>query len=390
VPQGVCDFRYGLEKAWKCPFSWIKEACNLFGNESALENAFFAFIFFCAGRQKMDRDILRMCNLLTGQALACLRIGLQDSERMLSNEILMASLLLGMLEMLRGPGIGSKDWIIHTLGTIQLIKSRGPRNYSTQPAHDLFVTSRLSVIYISIMQRKATFLAEKCWRELPWEGWNRTRLDRLVDIVTELPGLLERIDYGNENRQRLLHELQQLEQKMNVWKQRVEDDHPQSIKEIPSDDDEYPFKTKLLFENYTLANDYSIYFAYSLVVAEAATSLGATPSDHAKAAKSNAESIMKMAPYCLQPDMRALGTYIINFPLRFAVHHFEKIEDRTIAPWIRNNFQTTNIYGLQLRLKSEPSETANEILHSVISAYQYPAKLTFICEDPSLSEQKVS
>jgi Fungal specific transcription factor domain len=370
MPHGDCAVQDDLTLNWVQPMHWIEVINELPGYESSLRNAFSALILSQAGKESQDPQLARTSTTLYGQALQDLQLALRDPERIYSDEVLIASMLLGVYEIFEGSTADPDSWLSHARGAARLIELRRPERHRTRHAHHAFLASRIPTIYASILQRRATYLAEQEWRTLPWESQHRTYMDRLIDLVTELPGLLERIDSigattpssdTHSEQRELLNRLADLQKAMSAWKRYMKKEAMgQTVKHgVSDDDDSYPFDKELWFENHVYANANSVYYACSLVVAEstmqltAAIAAGSPKASHADIlgiqaacdARFYATSIAQMVPYCLQPDMGALGACIINSPAILALRYFDKNGDARVTSWLTYVFQQTKKRG---------------------------------------------
>jgi Fungal specific transcription factor domain len=343
-----------LSLDWGSPLSWVEVVSEMTGNEPCLKNAFSALILSQVSRDSKDRRLVQASTRLYLGSLQELQVALRDHERMYSDEVLIASLLLGLYEVFEGCLIDANDsWLSHAQGAAQLIELRGPKRHQSRHVHQAFLASRVTTISAGIVQRRATYLAAKNWRTLPWETQHRTYVDHLVDIATDLPGLLERIDSlkqddprsSGHDRRLLFEELSKTQEAVDIWKRFVKREAAaQAIKHtVTEDDDLYPFSTKLWFDNHIFANATALYHTYSLVIAESVKDLldgmGADEFDERTYrpvfdAEHHATSIAKLIPYCLQPDMGGLGACIINFPANLALRYFESRREHHIALWL--------------------------------------------------------
>lgn len=75
------------------------------------------------------------------------------------------------------------------------IKKSGPGRFATFPAHHFFArVYRPADIAIALLNRKPTFCGDLEWLSTPWERHPKTLFDRLLDIVSQIPALLQRLD----------------------------------------------------------------------------------------------------------------------------------------------------------------------------------------------------
>lgn len=274
-----------------------------------------------------------MSNVLYVQALQALQFALENSTRRHLDELVATSLFLSLHES----SILNPDWVRHAQGAASLIQSTRLPSSNSEPAYHIFVASRVPILYTGISTRKAIFLMNVEWRNLlP----SHTHLDRLIKVVANIPAILERIDsVADGDQRRNLKALSQLQKMMDEWEYEIVD-KPQILRNIMSDnDDESPFKTQLWFNDNEMANAYSVYHLCSLVVAETAATLGASPSNDVKSATYHAVRIASMIPYCLRPDMGALGACIINFPGSHVLDYFARVKNRPAELWLTRVFE---------------------------------------------------
>jgi hypothetical protein len=332
--------------SWQHPRSCLELCHDLSGTEPCLRNAFTALIF---ARISSDSKTERLIHKrIYGRALSDLQVALRDHERLFSDETLIACMLLTAYETLEGSSLDHVEWTSHAQGAARLIELRGPERHQNGQAHRAFLASRISTIYASIIQRQSTYLAAQEWRSIPWTDEPRTYLDQLLDIATSIPGLLERIDKNLDanaaDDNELLKDFFSTKKSLDDWRQQLrKENEPQAFKHKGSSkDDYYPFKSALWFDNYVHAFDMFLFHTYSLVITEAIQCLNNSPgADDQQSfdSASHAKSIAKMVPYCLQPEMGALGFCIINIPLLQARQYFHRVSNATVVEWIDKIFR---------------------------------------------------
>ena len=422
MPQGDC-VEDDITLNWGHPMKWLEAVNELPGDEPCLRNAFSALIISRVSKDSGGQQLAEASTLLYGNALKHLQVALHDPERIHSDEVLIASLLLALYEVFQGSTVDSSSWLSHAQGAARLIELRGPERHRTDQAHQSFLASRISTIYAGILQRKSSYLAAEEWRTVPWESQHRTYFDRLVDIAADLPVLLERLDSistgspsSRTQRSRvLLQDLFAMQKAINTWKRYIKKEAvAQELKYIATEqDDSYPFDTKLWFDNHIFANAASLYHAYSLVISEAIESLLVTAqigddehTDMSKASKHHATSIAKMVPYCLQADMGGLGACIINFPGNIALRYFHRSGNLRVTSWLMKVFnedlqtdldvehslpvgrkppESFDRATLSPTARSDSSDGASEVSRRSTPSGRRPSRVIvkFVHEDPS-------
>lgn len=381
MPQGdaVCRDEFIIRHGH--PMNWTEIIPSLSSQDSSLQDAFSALSISRVGQGHKDARLVHESAILYGKALKELQTALFDPSRMHSDQVLMACMLLGLYEVFEGPAFNSRSWMAHATGAARLIQLRGPHRHQNWDAHHPFLASRIPTIYAAILQRKTTYLAAEEWLTVPWEFQLRTYMDRLVDLGTLVPGILERFDTLRESDSntaadllQLLEECKDLQERMNRWKDATKKGAvPRVVKHDAGDPDGYPFETDLWFENHLFVHARLVYYTCSLVLAEAAHGIQQALNlrDHKTSeldqsswltdlfpTERHAANICRIVPYCLQPEMGALGANIINFPANLAIAYYRRIGHIAATTWLVKAFSNIKIRGLHV------DNVFNEILPS--------------------------
>ena len=329
-------------------------------------------VYLVLAKRNQDGRLVRESTKIYGHALKDMQLALYDPDRMHSDQILIASMLLGLYETLEGSALDSRSWLSHAQGAARLIQLRGPERHRNRQAHHVFLGSRVPTIYAAIAQRRATYLASEEWKTVPWETEHRTYYDRLVDAVTRVPGLLEDVDLTNlgsanpltySRKLELLQEMAHLQRSIDTWKRNVKKEAAAhtTTHSAGEDDDNYPFETEIWFNNHLFVNAHCVYWSCSLSLAETAHELIADLNSYDVRMsqgkvdslrgmfipREHATCIVKSIRYCLQPDMGALGTCIVNFPANLALRFFRRARDVPVVSWLSGVFKDMRSRGLQ-------------------------------------------
>ncbi|KAF5536397.1 c6 zinc finger domain-containing protein [Fusarium mexicanum] len=109
---------------------------------------------------------------------------------------LMTSALLAAFELLQVSDdhrscLHGMTWLRHSTGQKAIILANGPESYVEGHAHRLFVDGRLHLIYLEIHNRTRSPFNSPEWKSIPWSKISKSPKDELVDILLEIPGLLE-------------------------------------------------------------------------------------------------------------------------------------------------------------------------------------------------------
>ncbi|EXJ91994.1 hypothetical protein A1O3_00544 [Capronia epimyces CBS 606.96] len=360
------------------PMNWAEIIQDVSDQDRSLEEAFSALSISRVGQGNKDVRLVHESTKLYGKALKELQDALFTPKRMYSNHVLMACMFLGLYDILEGPAFNSRGWIAHARGAARLIQLRGPERHQEWDAHHPFLASRIPTIYASMLQRKATYLATEEWLTIPWATQaHRTYVDRLVDLATMIPGILETFDLLRNSEAaiqddllRLLGKCKDLQIRMDRWKDGTKKSAiPRTIKHEPADDDGYPFETDFWFENHLFVHARLAYYTSSLVLSEVvedilrvlklrapklADSLDLAKLKDLLNSDRYAAYICQSVSYCLQPDMGAWGAIIINFPADRALAYYQRVGETATADWLMTTFQNAKTRGFYV--ESAPNQ----------------------------------
>lgn len=361
--------------------NWAEIIPTISKQDASLQDAFSALSISRVGQGHKDIVLVHESAKLYGKALKELQLALFDPKRMHSDHVLMACLLLGLYEVFEGPAFNSHSWEAHATGAARLVQLRGPRRHQNRDAHHPFLASRVPTIYAAISQRKATYLATEEWLTVPWEFQHRTYMDRMVDLGTQVPGILEKVDRLRESDADtandflgVLDECKDLQTKMNRWKEGTKKSAIPRLVKHDSIEDDYPFETDLWFENHLFVHARLVYYACSLALGEVVDDIlkalnlrdqkRPESTDLASLkelcnAERHALNICRTIAYCLQPEMGAWGANIINFPANLAFQFYQRIGHTAATNYLQKAFQ--NVKGRGLHVEN----VINELLAKV-------------------------
>lgn len=75
------------------------------------------------------------------------------------------------------------------------IRQLGAGYFATFPAHHFFVrVYRPAAIITALLNRKPTFCGDPEWVSAPWAHYPKAPFDRLLDILSQIPSLFQRVD----------------------------------------------------------------------------------------------------------------------------------------------------------------------------------------------------
>jgi len=327
-------------------------------DEPTLQTAFCALSISRVGRDNKDMRLVRESSKAYGKALRDLQTALFDKGRAGSDQVLTACLLLSMYEVYEGSSKKAFGWVSHVQGAARLLELRGPERHQTWQAHHVFLGARVPIIYAGILDKRATFLATQPWLTIPWEKGHKVYFDRAIDLATQIPGILQEIEYVNLNlfgtqARRALHKLleqcKSLLKALHTWHMNMKKGSEYTvIKHDSWEDDKYPFDVELWFPNHLFAFAHIFFWTCAFNISEAIQEVQEALEDlyQQKDQRPNlvwraelfesrqyALSIAHSVIYCLQPEMGALGANIINFPMTLAHRFFRQTHEMSVCAW---------------------------------------------------------
>ena len=91
--------------------------------------------------------------------------------------------------------------IAHLKGLIMLLQVAGPYKFQKEPLLSAFGSARASLLTSFLIARQRLFLEAQEWKVIPWalNPFSKTQQNYLVDILVDVPGLLQ--DAGKLNEQ---------------------------------------------------------------------------------------------------------------------------------------------------------------------------------------------
>ncbi|KAK1751951.1 Sterigmatocystin biosynthesis regulatory protein [Echria macrotheca] len=189
--------------------TWTEVARNLYRDDDALRYALWANCLLLTGKRHGVEWILRESSRVYGKALTLLRGALERSSGTNTRVHVATVKLLSMFEALsqrrentvKDPQ--SRDWQRHNFGELALIISGTPAAHMTGEAHYVFADERVEMALSALLERRRLPLDGPEWKTLPWQVIPKDLKDVLVDVLIDMPGLVEEFD-----RMRLCYDLE--------------------------------------------------------------------------------------------------------------------------------------------------------------------------------------
>ncbi|KAK5992105.1 hypothetical protein PT974_05503 [Cladobotryum mycophilum] len=181
---------------------WTGVLAELYESEPTLKHATIALSASVVGSQSNDAE-LRIKGLQAyHRAVREMGLALLHPRRSQSDGLLAAARFLELHEVLfgrEGDGCPDKDvelgsWRQHNDGQLAILQMRGPGDLRSPAAYQLYIDGRFNAIIVAVMRKKRCIFSDRAWKTTPWEGKEKSIKDRLLDIMVDIPGLIE--DYG--------------------------------------------------------------------------------------------------------------------------------------------------------------------------------------------------
>lgn len=178
---------------------WTRSSQSLFRTEPALRSAILAVSLGTLGEKENCRWMREEGLKAYGRALLEETVALSSPSRVKSDAVLLATKFMNTYEMLFGARTGNllelaHRWRSHNLGSLAIMEARTPSSAIEGHGHHIFLDSRLFWIIDGIKRRKRTSLSRDDWKTVPWTKHPKSTKDVLLDILVEVPGILEDID----------------------------------------------------------------------------------------------------------------------------------------------------------------------------------------------------
>ncbi|KAL2371726.1 hypothetical protein RJ035_002320 [Blastomyces gilchristii] len=111
----------------------------------------------------------------------------------------------------------ARNWRNHINGELAIVTSQPPETYISGYLHQFFVDGRLHLTTSAVQARKRIILSNPEWKNIPWSEIPKTPKDRLIDILVEMPTLLENLDISRACSDPEIQEFQRLDLLQTCW-----------------------------------------------------------------------------------------------------------------------------------------------------------------------------
>ncbi|KAL6790358.1 hypothetical protein GGI42DRAFT_336920 [Trichoderma sp. SZMC 28013] len=178
---------------------WTLLAQDLYLHEPILRNALVALALANVGKRD-DKQWMRDAGLrIYGKALCRMRGALLNPSRVNYDGILVATKIMSLFEMFHGDDRQDKvaqarAWVDHVKGGVAVFLGIGPKGCASGVSHRMFCDGRAIMVLPSIYTRKKSILSSPAWKQVPWSLEPKSATDSLVDILVDIPTVLEKLD----------------------------------------------------------------------------------------------------------------------------------------------------------------------------------------------------
>ncbi|PIG88387.1 hypothetical protein AARAC_004642 [Aspergillus arachidicola] len=356
----------GLDVFGKSSYiDWMAFTPDLDVDEPSLKSALLALGAARMGRLSKDSRLTRLSCESYSQTLRHLQRTIQNGTQGLRDETLASMIGLG--------------WASHTHGALSLVYSQGLNTRWSQAKHRLFDGFRLSATIHNMGARKPTYLATPEWTSLPWKGWKKTPKQHLLDLMLEIPALLQMIDsvHSASDLSQKLKMLSRvwdvyssLYRRLQTWYEAYQSDFPSKLHwEQPSrfhtvyaiPPERVP-STCIYFSDFESGHIHLLYWTSHVLLFSNLAEGSQSPSPpfpcDVQDMHDMAVNIARSVEYFLQPKTVALGACVISFPTTVAFGYFEYF-NLPECDWFHQIFAYTRKFGVDVGgfLDAMPSET---------------------------------
>ncbi|KAK4449056.1 hypothetical protein QBC34DRAFT_97714 [Podospora aff. communis PSN243] len=183
---------------------WIAKIQDkpIFLQSPCLQKSILAVCLASIGKQRQTEWMVKEGLQLYGSAVKTLSkaLGRLPPSTPPPDSMLVTTRVLAMHEIISGcaiqgdPHMQVSHWPMHKMGELALLTARSPDSFVESPSHEMFVDARFMCTIAAVTVRRATVLSRSDWKTIPWSKAAKSSRDFLVDILVDIPGLLEQLD----------------------------------------------------------------------------------------------------------------------------------------------------------------------------------------------------
>ncbi|KAL1877924.1 hypothetical protein Daus18300_002277 [Diaporthe australafricana] len=225
---------YGWAYFWK-PFLHLARETDL--APSASRMCSLALAYGHMGTNHADKSLKSMGLELYGRSLREVQALLTRGAgaKIELAQLCVPIVILGMYSF----AIDGDLRLIHNIGVAQILKHCGPEAFQEDPLLTAYRSCRALLICQSFAIRRRTFLEDKKWKTIPWEKLPKTALDSLIDIMADMPGLVNDMAASEQpisptTRASFHQRVGELREQLATWRWKWDRKYPNVAREVPS------------------------------------------------------------------------------------------------------------------------------------------------------------
>ncbi|KAK5340458.1 hypothetical protein LTR07_003987 [Exophiala xenobiotica] len=295
------------------------------------------------GRLNHDESLRRQGLANYGKALEGMYDILESGE-MWCEQTLASCMVFLIFEVFEASGENINGWISHIRGVSRLFQLRGPQMHVSESSHRLFLGFRPTGVILALATRKATYLGEEDWLNIPWTIFPKSDFHHLLDIMARMPALVElteclggEVDSEDIAVQKLdcLQQNWDFHSQLENWYHSLSNKSPVVLystepttsfftKSMTDPELENVFPTSLSFPTFDIARMHCFYWAALLRLYHNISILQPSAFLVHNQSIEVATLIAQSVQYLLSEEMQTRGPLNIFFPLSMAMHTFSR------------------------------------------------------------------
>ncbi|KAK5211638.1 hypothetical protein LTR41_003099 [Exophiala xenobiotica] len=322
---------------------WVQFLVPLQGTNFSLDLAMSALSMVRLGRLNHDETLRRQGLANYGKALEGMYDILESGE-MWCEQTLASCMVFLIFEVFEASGENINGWISHIRGVSRLFQLRGPQMHVSESSHRLFLGFRPTGVILALATRKATYLGEEDWLNIPWTIFPKSDFHHLLDIMARMPALVElteclgrEVDSEDIAVQKLdcLQQNWDFHSQLENWYHSLSKKSPVVLystepttsfftKSMTDPELENVFPTSLSFPTFDIARMHCFYWAALLRLYHNISILQPSAFLVHNRSIEVATLIAQSVQYLLSEEMQTRGPLNIFFPLSMAMHTFSR------------------------------------------------------------------
>ncbi|OJD13437.1 hypothetical protein AJ78_06110 [Emergomyces pasteurianus Ep9510] len=227
----------------------------------------------------------------------------------------------------------ARNWRNHINGELAIMTSQPPETYTSGYLHQFFVDGRLHLTTSAVQARKKIILSNPEWKTVPWSEIPKTPKDFLLDILVEIPTLLENLDIMRACPDPEIQKLQQYELLHACWE--LESEVTRWRFELGITDMTYSLdaeQSSFSFDYLAASHIMCLYWAICIIIYSSLRILSSPQvvlPPHTDP-RIYCCRIAKAMPLLLHPRSGAYGVHLASFPVAMALMYLSAVDGDAI------------------------------------------------------------